>query len=71
MESEALDIDAEGLPLFRRDAACPPAEGLDVAAVLEMEQAALLREDLDRCGIQQGDKAARSSGRQDLQVSLG
>lgn len=41
MGADALDIDAEGLPVLRRDADGPPAEGLDGAAVLEMEQAAL------------------------------
>ena len=65
------DIDAEGLPVFRRDADGPSAEGLDVARALEMEQEALLREDLDRCDVQQGGKAVRWSGRQDRQVSLG
>ncbi|MBM5816171.1 MAG: hypothetical protein FJ083_06165 [Cyanobacteria bacterium K_Offshore_surface_m2_239] len=71
MGADALEIDAEGLPLFRRDADCPPAEGLDVARALELEQESLLREDLDRCDIQQGGKAVRSSSRQDRQVSLG
>ncbi|MCS5692110.1 hypothetical protein NZK33_08960 [Cyanobium sp. FGCU-6] len=71
MGADALEIDAEGLPVFRHDAACPPAEGLDVARALEMEQEALLREDLDRCDIQQGGKAVRSSDRQDRPVSLG
>jgi len=61
MGAEALNIDAEGLPVFRRDADGPSAEGLDVARALEMEQQALLREDLDRCGIQKGGKAVRSS----------
>lgn len=57
--------------MFRRDADGPSADGLDVARALEMEQEALLREDLDRCDVQQGGKAVRSSGRQDRQVSLG
>ena len=71
MGADALEIDAKGLPVLRRDADGPPAEGLDGATALEMEQEALLREDLDRCGIQKGSKAVRSSGCQDWQVSLG
>ena len=71
MGADALEIDADGLPVFRRDPACPPAESRDVVAALEMEQEALLREDLDRCGIQKGGKAVRSSVSQNRQVSLG
>lgn len=65
MGAEALDIDTEGLPVFRRDADGPSADGLDVARALEMEQEAQLREDLDRCDIQQGGKEVRSSDFQD------
>ncbi|MFM7640290.1 MAG: hypothetical protein ACKO45_01860 [Cyanobium sp.] len=57
---EALEIDAEALPMFRHDADGPSAEARDVARALEMEQEGLLREDLDRCDIQQGGKAVRS-----------
>ncbi len=49
MGADALEIDAEGLPVFRRDADGPSAEGLDVARALEMGQEAPLREDPDRC----------------------
>lgn len=33
-----LEIDSEGLPLFRRNPANPPAEGIDVATALKLEQ---------------------------------
>lgn len=59
MGSEALEIDHEGLPVFRTNPACA-SERLDVATALELEQQALLREDLERCGIQKGGKAVRS-----------
>ncbi|MFN9645203.1 MAG: hypothetical protein ACK6BG_08830 [Cyanobacteriota bacterium] len=55
-----LEIDSEGLPLFRRNPANPLAEGIDGATALELERQALLREDLERCGIQKGGKAVRS-----------
>ena len=55
-----LEMDSEGLPLFRGNPASPPAEGLDVATALEVEQQALLRQDLERCDIRKGSKAARS-----------
>lgn len=71
MGADALEIDAGGLPVFRHDPACPPAEGLDVARALELEQQALWREDLDRCDIKQEGKAVRSLDRQDRPVSLG
>ena len=60
MGSDALEIDAEGLPLFRSDPACVP-ERLDVARGLELERQALFCEDLERCGIQKGGKAVRST----------
>lgn len=59
MGSDALEIDAEGLPVFRTDPACTPVR-LDVATTLELEQQALRREDLERCDIQKGGKAVRS-----------
>ena len=40
MGSDALDIDADGMPLFRKDPACAP-ERLDVATALELEQETL------------------------------
>ena len=55
-----LEIDRYGLPVFRSDPACAP-ERLDVATALELERQALLHEDLERCGIQKGGKAVRSS----------
>lgn len=54
-----LEIDSEGLPLFRRNPANPSAEAIDVATALKLEQQALLREDLERCGIKKGGKAVR------------
>jgi hypothetical protein len=54
-----LEIDSEGLPLFHRNPANPPAETIGVATALELERQALLREDLERCGIQKGGKAVR------------
>ncbi len=59
MKTDALDIDADGMPLFRTDPACAP-ERLDVARALELERQALFCEDLERCGIQKGGKAVRS-----------
>ncbi len=59
MKTDALDIDADGMPLFRTDPACAP-ERLDVARGLELERQALFCEDLERCGIQKGGKTVRS-----------
>ena len=55
-----LEIDSEGLPLFRRNPANPSAEAIDVATALKLERQALLREDLELCGIQKGGKEVRS-----------
>jgi len=38
MGADALDFDAEGLPVLCRDADSPPAEGFDGATALEIEQ---------------------------------
>lgn len=46
MGSDALDIDADGMPLFRKDPACVP-EWLDVATALELEQETLHLQDLE------------------------
>ena len=46
MGSDALDIDADGMPLFRKDPACAP-ERLDVATALELEQETLHLQDLE------------------------
>lgn len=70
MRAERVAIDADGLPLYRTNPACV-MERIDVVTVLELEQQALLREDLDRCGIQEGGKAGRSPGRQGQPASLG
>ena len=56
----AVQIDGDGLPVFHRNSACAVAEGIDVATALELERQTLLREDLERCGIQKGGKAVRS-----------
>lgn len=48
------------LAQFHRNPANPPAEGIAMATALKLEQQALLREDLERCGIQKGGKAIRS-----------
>jgi hypothetical protein len=55
MKTDALDIDADGLPMFR------PAEGdglppIDLATALRLEQEALVMEDLGRAGMRQRSK---------------
>lgn len=50
MKTDALDIDGDGLPLFRAAA----GEGLlpiDLATALRLEQEALAVEDLGRAGM--------------------
>ncbi len=46
MNSEALDIDAEGLPLFRRDPAVA-TQSIDGATALRLEQDTLHLQDLE------------------------
>jgi hypothetical protein len=50
MKTDALDIDVDGLPLFRPAAGdgLPP---IDLATPLRLEQEALLLEDLGRAGL--------------------
>ncbi len=50
MKAEALDIDADGLPLFRADPAVA-RETIDLATALRLEQEALTLEDLGRAGL--------------------
>ena len=55
MKTDALDIDGDGLPLFR------PAAGdgllpIDLATALRLEQEALVMEDLGRAGMRQRSK---------------
>mgnify|MGYP003334091992 CR=1 FL=1 len=58
MTAEAMERDADGLPLFRPAAAegLPP---IDLATALRLEQETQQHEDLARCDIQQGSKAVR------------
>jgi hypothetical protein len=53
-----MELDDEGLPLFRPDPAHSPM-GIDVAAALRLEQEAQLSEDLGRAGLRKGGKEAR------------
>jgi hypothetical protein len=55
MKTDALDIDADGLPLFRPAAGdgLPP---IDLATALQLEQEALVMEDLGRAGMRQRSK---------------
>ncbi|MFZ0409054.1 MAG: hypothetical protein WAM11_13220 [Cyanobium sp.] len=48
MKTDALDIDADGLPLFRPDPAAAPPR-IDVATALRLEQEALALQGLDHC----------------------
>jgi hypothetical protein len=50
MKTDALDIDADGLPLFR-PAAGDGLQPIDLATALRLEQEALLLEDLGRAGL--------------------
>ena len=58
MEADPMELNDEGLPLFRPDRADAP-EGIDVAAALRLEQEAQLSEDLGRAGLRKGGKAVR------------
>ncbi len=55
MKTDALNIDADGLPLFRPAAGdgLPP---IDLATALQLEQEALVMEDLGRAGMRQRSK---------------
>jgi hypothetical protein len=55
MKAVPMELDDEGLPLFRPDPADAP-EGIDLAAALRLEQEAQLSEDLGRAGIRKGGK---------------
>jgi hypothetical protein len=50
MKTDALDIDADGLPLFRPDPAVA-LDSINVASALRLEQEALVLEDLGRAGM--------------------
>jgi hypothetical protein len=50
MKTDALDIDADGLPLFRPDPAVT-LDSINVASALRLEQEALVLEDLGRAGM--------------------
>jgi hypothetical protein len=58
MEADPMELDDEGLPLFRPDPG-DAREGIDVAAALRLEQEAQLSEDLGRAGLREGGKAVR------------
>ena len=55
MRVEALDIGADGLPLFRPDPAVA-LDAIDLATALLLEQEALALEDLGRAGMRQRSK---------------
>ena len=46
MKTDALDIDADGMPLFRRDPAAAPSR-IDVTTALRLEQESLHLQDLE------------------------
>jgi len=46
MKTDALDIDADGLPLFRPDSAAAPSR-IDVTTALRLEQETLNLQDLE------------------------
>jgi hypothetical protein len=50
MKTDALDLDGDGLPLFRpaAGAGLPP---IDLPTALRLEQETLLQEDLGRAGL--------------------
>jgi hypothetical protein len=58
MEADPMELDDEGLPLFRPDPAHSP-EGIDMAAALRLEHEAQFSEDLGRAGLREGGKAVR------------
>jgi hypothetical protein len=48
MKTDALDIDADGMPLFRPDPAVAP-ESIDVSTALRLEQEVLALQGLEAC----------------------
>ena len=58
MSAVPMELDDEGLPVFRPDRADAP-EAIDVAAALRLEQEAQLSEDRGRAGLRKGGKAVR------------
>jgi len=46
MKTDALDIDADGMPLFRPDPAAAPSR-IDVTTALRLEQETLRLQDLE------------------------
>ena len=59
MEADPMELNDEGLPVFRPDPA-DALERIDVAAALRLEQEAQLSEDPGRAGLRKGGKAVRS-----------
>jgi len=55
MKTDALDLDADGLPMFRpaADDGLPP---IDLATARRLEQEALVPEDLGRAGVRHRSK---------------
>ncbi len=55
MKTDALDIDADGMPLFRPDPAAAPSR-IDVTTALRLEQETLRLQDLEASLMEQQDQ---------------